>query len=81
MLHAESDGVLHHGGSRVVGPDGVEVASCDEPVEMLVVADVEREPLLRERQNFDPAGHYHRPDVFDFRVDRTRRRAVEFDES
>lgn len=74
------DGILHRGGSRIVGPDGTEVAALDDPVEGLVVADLNRELLQRERHNFDPAGHYHRPDVFDFKVDRTRRTAVEFDD-
>jgi len=74
------DGILHRGGSRIVGPDGDEVAALDDPVEGIITADLDRELLRRERQNFDPAGHYHRPDVFDFKVDRTRRTAVEFDD-
>ncbi len=71
---------LQSGGSRIVGPDGIELAALDEPVEGLLVADLDRELLLGERQNFDAAGHYHRKDVFQLHVNRARRAAVEFDE-
>ena len=66
------DGLLHRGGSRIVAPDGVEVAVADEPDEELLYADLDRAMLYAERQNFDPAGHYSRPDVFEFEVDRRR---------
>ncbi len=72
------DGILHRGGSRIVAPDGTEVAALDDPVEGIITADLDRDLLQRERHNFDPAGHYHRPDVFDIKVDRTRRTAVDF---
>jgi nitrilase len=80
LLAGLGDGVLHGGGSRIVGPDGNEVAALDETVEGLVTAELDRTLLQRERQNFDPAGHYHRPDVFDLRVDRRRRSAVSFND-
>jgi nitrilase len=72
------DGLLHAGGSRVVAPDGQEVAALDEPEEGLLVVDLERHRLLAERQNFDPSGHYHRADVFRLRVDRRRPGPVDF---
>ena len=42
--------------------------STDE--EGVLYADLEPQRLDEERQRFDPAGHYHRPDVF--RLDLTR---------
>ena len=71
-------GDLHTGGSRVVGPDGRELAALDEPVEGLLTADLDAAVLWAERQNFDPTGHYFRPDVFRLTVDRRRGEGAEF---
>ncbi len=46
--------------------------------ERLVAADIDLARVREERQNFDPTGHYSRPDVFDVRVDRRRRAAATF---
>ena len=46
-----------------------------EPVadeELLVTADIDVASVGRERQNFDPAGHYFRGDVFEINIDRRR---------
>ena len=80
LLAGLGDSVLHGGGSRIVGPDGRDIEAADEPVETLLVADLSASKLRGERQNFDPTGHYHRPDVFKIEVDRTRRAPVEFRE-
>lgn len=80
LLDGVEDGVLASGGSRIVGPDGVERASLDAPEEGLVVAEIERATLLGERQNFDAAGHYHRSDVFELRVDRRRQAPATFED-
>ena len=76
----EAAGVRNYcrGGSAVAGPDGRWLV---EPVlddERLVIADLDLAMVARERQNFDPSGHYSRPDVFRVEVDRQRRSAIHF---
>jgi len=36
--------------------------------EGVLYADLDPAVLLAERQRFDPAGHYHRPDVLQLKV-------------
>ncbi|MCH7945740.1 MAG: carbon-nitrogen hydrolase family protein [Armatimonadetes bacterium] len=70
--------LFYDGGSAIAAPDGSWVV---EPVvgrEELIVADLDYNQVLEERQNFDPAGHYSRPDVLKVVVERGRRRGVEF---
>ena len=65
------------GGTMVVAPDGTVIAGPVKNEETILYAELDRELVLKERQNFDPAGHYNRPDVFKLEVDRTRLRAFE----
>lgn len=71
-----------NGGSCIAGPDGKWVV---EPVvgrEELIVADIDPSRVYEERQNFDPMGHYSRPEIFSLSVDRRRPKAVHWrDES
>lgn len=78
LVASAPEGVLHTGGSRALAPDGAELGALDDPDEGVLVVELDRERLLAERQNFDPAGHYHRPDVFRLEVDRRRAQAARF---
>ena len=60
--------IIGRGGSAILGPDGAYLAGPLYDVEGILVADLEPARLLEERQRFDPAGHYHRPDVFSLAV-------------
>jgi nitrilase len=69
-LRAELDGadVLGRGGSAILGPDGAYLAGPLYDREGILYAELEPARLHEERQRFDPAGHYHRPDVFRLKV-------------
>lgn len=70
--------VIRSGGSAVGAPDGSWLVEPVTDEERLVVADIELGAVRRARQTLDPSGHYSRPDVFDVRVDRSRREAAHF---
>jgi nitrilase len=62
--------LVGRGGSAILGPDGRYLAGPLWDEEGILYADLDPERLYEERQRFDPAGHYHRPDVFRLRVRR-----------
>ena len=70
--------MLSNGGSCIAAPDGSWVV---EPVvgrEELIMSEIDFNRVLEERQNFDPVGHYSRPDVTKLTVNRERQRLVDF---
>lgn len=77
LLEQQGD-VYYNGGSAIAAPDGSWVVAPVEDREGLVMADIDLARVRRERQNFDPTGHYSRPDIFDVRVDRRPRQAAVF---
>lgn len=64
--------VLANGGSCIAAPDGSWVAEPLADKEQLIVAELDLEMVFKERQNFDPSGHYSRPDVFELKVNKKR---------
>jgi nitrilase len=61
-----------NGGSCIAGPNGDWVVEPLVDEEALIVATLDHARVRAERQNFDPSGHYARPDVTRLVVDRTR---------
>jgi nitrilase len=59
----EGHDVLGRGGSAILAPDGSYLAGPLYGEEGILYAQLEPSALHEERQRFDPAGHYHRPDV------------------
>lgn len=55
--------VIGRGGSAILAPDGSYLAGPLYGEEGILYADLDPARLVEERQRFDAAGHYHRPDV------------------
>ena len=60
--------VVGRGGSAILAPDGSYLAGPLYGEEGVLYAELDPQRLDEERQRFDPAGHYHRPDVLGLRV-------------
>jgi nitrilase len=73
---AASPEILANGGSCVAAPDGDWLLTPSGPIEKLFVATIDHRKVLEERQNFDPAGHYSRPDVTRLEVNRKRQSII-----
>ena len=78
QIRSAAKGWLTDGGSCIAGPDGNWVLEPQVGEEGLWYADLDIETVARERQNFDPAGHYTRPDVTKLKVNRKRQKTVVF---
>ncbi len=67
LLDGRED-VLGRGGSAILAPDGSYLAGPLFGEEGILLAELDPARLAGERQRFDPAGHYHRPDVLTLNV-------------
>jgi nitrilase len=68
---------LANGGSCIAGPDGEWIVAPVLHKEGLIIQTIDFNRVLEERQNFDPVGHYSRPDVTKLTVNRDRQTTVE----
>jgi len=80
VVRANAPQFLADGGSCIAGPDGEWLIEPVGSEEKLIVATLDHEKVRGERQNFDPAGHYSRPDVLSLSVNRRRQTAAEFND-
>ena len=72
--------LLADGGSCIAAPNGEWVIEPLGAEEALIVAEISHSVVRAERQNFDPAGHYSRPDVTRLILNRDRQRVLEIGE-
>src|SRR4051812_19029514 len=73
------DDWMSRGNGTIVGPRGHGIAGPESKRETIIYAEVDRREVSRQRQLFDPVGHYSRPDVFTLNVDTRAKRPVVFD--
>jgi nitrilase len=64
----EGRDLLGRGGSAILGPDGAYLAGPLYDNEGVLYADLDPSRLAEERQRFDAAGHYHRPELLRLEV-------------
>jgi nitrilase len=64
------------GGTAVANPDGSWLLPPIVGREALEYVELDIRQVYRERQNFDPSGHYSRPDVTQLTVDHTRQQIL-----
>ncbi|MEM1414947.1 MAG: carbon-nitrogen hydrolase family protein [Myxococcota bacterium] len=70
---APADTFVLSGGSAIYGPDAQALVEPVFEEDTTVMAELDLTRIDAEAMTLDVTGHYHRPDVFRFGVDRTRR--------
>ena len=78
LIRQNANELLGNGGSCIAAPDGSWVIEPIEGKEVVVSATINLNEVRKERQNFDPSGHYSRPDVFELNVNTQRQKLVNF---
>lgn len=69
--------ILANGGSCVASPNGEWLIPPQTDQKSLIFATLDYNKILEERQNFDPVGHYSRPDVTKLIVNQSRQSTLE----
>jgi nitrilase len=75
-MYGGEDDWMSRGHSTIVGPDGSILAGPLVHEEAIIYADIDAASARASRQQFDPVGHYARPDVFRLLVDSGARTSV-----
>ena len=70
------DTVLMRGGSLIIDPLGKVLAGPVFNEDALLTAELDMDIIAGAQMDFDPVGHYARPDVFSLRVNTAAQRAV-----
>ncbi len=78
LIHQNAPDWLADGGSCLAAPDGTWLIEPIVHREAVVSATIDLNEVRKERQNFDPSGHYARPDVFSLTVNTQRQKLVHF---
>jgi nitrilase len=77
-LPSDPDAIVSRGGACIVDPLGTILAGPLWDQEGIITAELDLTVTVRGGYDFDPVGHYARPDIFQLNVDTRARRAVNF---
>jgi nitrilase len=75
-LPESPDTVLMRGGSLIVDPLGKLLAGPVYNEDAILTAELDLSMIPMAQMDFDPVGHYARPDVFSLHVNTAPQRAV-----
>ncbi|MGB5227804.1 MAG: carbon-nitrogen hydrolase family protein [Eudoraea sp.] len=80
QLLKKTPNILANGGSCIAGPDGEWILEPVVGKEGVIFQTLDFNRVFEERQNFDPAGHYSRPDVTKLVVNRQRQSTIDVED-
>ena len=72
-LYPEGRDWINVGNSSIIAPNGKIIAGPLEAKEGILYADINLQDIIKAKRMFDVVGHYSRPDVFNFNVNRTNK--------
>ena len=72
-LYPEGRNWINVGNSSIIAPNGKIIAGPLEAKEGILYADINLQDIIKAKRMFDVVGHYSRPDVFNFNVNRTNK--------
>lgn len=75
-LPKEPDIIVSRGGSCIIDPLGKVLAGPIWDQEGIITTEIDLSAVTRLLFDFDPVGHYSRPDVFLLHVDKQAKRVV-----
>lgn len=78
QLPSDPDAIVSRGGACIVEPLGTVLAGPLWDQEGIITAELDLRATVRGGYDFDPVGHYARPDIFQLNVDTRPHTAVNF---
>ena len=68
QLYPEAVGWINSGNSCIIDPNGKIIVGPVKEKEEILYAEIDLKQIIASKRTLDVAGHYARPDVFDFKV-------------
>jgi len=75
-ISEDPDAILMRGGAAIIGPLGDVLVGPSFDEEAILHADLDLDEISRGKYDFDVAGHYARPDIFQLKVNEEPQRPV-----